>query len=488
MINSHNTYEFYKKSSVSGVKWTGFTEIISRILQFVVTIILARILLPSEFALITLALIVIKFVQLILDFGITSALVQLPVATKEHYRSSFSVLLFLSGLISFLIIINPSFFLKIIGAEELAVLLRYLTIVIPLNALSVIPRVILMRNLEFKKISLAETVATFFFAVLVGFFALILKNIWCFVIGAIGEQLVLVIYLWLVSKWKPQLGFHWAEFRQLFRFSTNVFFTRLTNFLNLNVLNILINKFFGAAILGFFSLAYQIIDLPTQRIAKNIMKVMYPVLSQLQKRSQEYREILMNYFLIIILISLPFFTLVFLFADPFVRFFYGDKWIDAVEFLQILCVVGFIRSLWTTISVVSMSLGKPQFELFLNIGYGLLLIPGLFILKSQSIMVIILFFTVILSLFFGYGLFRIFSWMKISIGSLFKKIHTPVIAAVMVVVLSLWIQSIDLMHYSSQTYLFYLLMAIMSGLSYLIFVYLMDRQMITKVFQLIFRN
>ena len=488
MTNPQSTLEFYKKSSVSGVKWIGFTEIVSRILQFLVTIIMARILLPNEYALITLALIIIKFVQLILDFGITSALIQLPEVSRDHYRSSFSVLLFLSGLILIVIVINPLFFSRIIGAVQLSELLRYLTIVIPLNALSVIPRVILMRNLEFKKISLAETVSTFFFAVLVGLFAIILRNIWCFIIGAIGQQVVLVVYLWWSSKWKPQLGFRWSDFKQLFRFSTSVFFTRLSNFLNINLLNVLINKFYGAAILGFFSLAYQIIDLPTQRIAKNIMKVMYPVLSQLQDRSDEYRDILLNYFLIIILITLPFFALIFLFAEPFIRFFYGEKWLNAVEFLRILCIVGFLRSLWTTISVVSMSIGRPQFELFLNLGYGFLLIPGLFLLQSQDVMIVIVYFTGTLCLFFSYGTFKIFKWMGVSISSLFRKIRTPLISGAMVISISLWVQTIDLLHFSNQTYFFYLIMAFLSGLSYLFFVYLMDHKMLTKVIRLIFPN
>ncbi|NIT57504.1 MAG: oligosaccharide flippase family protein, partial [Aliifodinibius sp.] len=90
--------------------------------------------------------------------------------------------------------------------------------------------------------------------------------------------------------WKPRLQFSWADIQEISRFSGSVFGTRILNFLNLNALHVLINKFFGSVALGLFSLVYQVIDLPTQRIAKTIMKVMYPILSKLQHKPKDYES------------------------------------------------------------------------------------------------------------------------------------------------------------------------------------------------------
>ena len=483
----NKSYDYYKKRSVTGVKWSALTELVSRLFQFLVTVVLARILSPADFALITLSLILIKFVQLILDFGLTSALIQIPEIQPDDYRSSFTLLLALSGLFCGAIYFNPGFFARLIGEVKISGLIQYLTLIIPLNAFSIIPRVILMRHLEFKKISIVETISVIGYTGLTCIFAVLFRNVWCFVIGALGEQLLLTVVLILYSKWRPSFGFDWKRFKHLFTFSTQVFFTRLSNFLNTNILNILINKFFGGTVLGFFSLAYQIIDLPTQKIAKNIMKVMYPVLSQLQNRSEEYRELLLNYLFIILIFSLPFFLLLFVFAHPFITLVYGVKWLDSVPFLKILCIIGLVRTLWTAISVVSMSLGRPQFELYLNLVFGIILIPGLFFLYPQGVTWIIVYFTIILSLCFFYGMYKILNWQKISWHELFNKLRLPIFSNLILFILIISFQYLQIIDYQHSSPAYSLLAAGFFGFLYVLIIYLLDRRMFRQLARLVFQ-
>jgi O-antigen/teichoic acid export membrane protein len=476
-----DSYEFYKKSSIHGVKWTGAAEFFTRILQFVVTVVLARLLTPDDFGLIALSLVVVYFIQLVIDFGISSAIIQKPDVSSKHYNSSFLLVTLFSVLISILFFYESRLIANLLGNPNTSQLIKYLALLVVLNGVNFLPRVHLTRQLEFKKIAIAELLSIVAYGIFTIVSAFILRNVWCFVIGLISEHLVLGIFLWIFSRLKISLEIHWSALKDLFNFSSVVFGTRLLNFFNINVLMILINKFFGSFSLGLFSLAYQIIDLPTQRVAKNIMKVMYPILSKLQKNTKDFEKILLNSLLVITLIIFPFFTLLFLLAEPFVLVFYGTKWIEVVPFIKILCVVGIIRSLWTGISVVSMSLGRPGFEFFLNIIFSAIFFPSIYVLARFGLIPILISFSSILIFVFLYGYFKIFKWLGIQWGKIYKQFHSTIYSNVLVFVFIYLIINFLPVDFNQSILFKFLLIGIIGLLVYLAILYLLDKKYLRNV-------
>jgi O-antigen/teichoic acid export membrane protein len=476
-----DSFEYYKKSSIRGVKWTGSAEIFTRIFQFVVTVVLARLLTPDDFGLIALSLVVIHFIQLVIDFGISSALIQKPVISSKHYNSSFFIVTCFSTLISFIFFFKSGIFANLLGNPETSQLIKFLSIMVFLNGVNFLPRVHLTRQLDFKKIAIAEFLSILAYGFITISSAFILRNVWCFVIGLVSEQVILGISLWIFSRLKINVQIYWSAVKDIFNFSAVVFGTRLLNFFNINVLMILINKFFGSFSLGLFSLAYQIIDLPTQRVAKNIMKVMYPILSKLQKNPQDYKKILLNSLLVIALIIFPFFTLLFLLAEPFVLIFYGTKWIKVVPFIKILCVVGFVRSLWTGISVVSMSLGRPGFEFILNVAFGAIFFSSFFILSRFGLIPILVAFSLILIIVFLYGYIKIFNWLEIRLNKIYDQFRSTILSNVLVFILIYFIIHFMPIDFNHSILFKFLLLGLTGLILYLGILYLLDKRYLRNV-------
>lgn len=426
-VTTGSSYEYYKKSSVHGVKWTGSVEIITRIFNFIITLVLARLLTPHEFGLIALALVGVKFIQLVVDFGVSSAIVQKPQISKQHYNTTFTVITFASFFISLVFIFQSEKVASLIGNSDIASLLQLLSLVIILNGLNVVPRAYLIRELNFKKIAIAEFLSVVNYGIVTVITAFLLRSVWCFVFGLIAEQLSLMLVLWRFSHFKPRLNVNWGCMKDLYYFSSIVFGTGMMNFFNLNIFQILINKFYGSVSLGLFSLAFTIIDLPTQRIAKNFMKVMYPILSKLHQNRHDYEKIFINYMVIIVLIILPFYILLYHLSEPLILIFYGARWSGAIPLIRILCLVGLIRSLWTGISVASMSLGKPQFELFLNLLFASFIFPGIFFFSDKGLEVVLLLYAVLLLLVFILGFGKVLGWLEVSFIKTMGILRLPLV-------------------------------------------------------------
>ncbi|MFZ0388873.1 MAG: lipopolysaccharide biosynthesis protein [Calditrichia bacterium] len=478
-------FEYYKKSSAKGVKWTGAGEVISRLFQFIVSVALARLLTPVDFGLIALALIITKLIQLIIDFGFSSTIIQRPEINKEHYNTTFVVVLFFAILIFLFLFFNSSLIASWLGNKEISGLIKYLSPVVLLSAINVVPRARLTRKLNFRRIAAAEFISTIFYGGITVVFAFLLRNVWCFVIGILTEQIVLGILLWIFSNYRPSFSLSFRALREMFNFSGAVFGTRLLNFANLNALNILIQKFYGSYSLGLFSLAYQIIDLPTQRIAKNIMKVMYPILSRLQTQSQEYKKLFLTVLYIMMLIILPLFIVLYLLAEPFVMIFFGEKWMAAVPFLKIVCVVGIIRSLWTVISAVSMSIGRPQLELILNLLNIILLVAGIFIIEPYGLTAILIYFTFLLSVLYVAGQFWIFKVLQISPWKILRQVKIPLFANGLLFSILYFFSRWEIISSLSPLLMKFVLLSIVAVLIYLIILWIMDRRSLINLFKMV---
>ncbi len=483
-----NKYEFSKKSSISGVKWTGFAEILIRLFQFAVTIVLARLLTPTEFGQIALALVIIKLIQVFIDFGIAPALIQKQEVTEKDYQFAFTSLGILSFLLATGLFFQPHFFATLIGSGQISPLIKVLSLVIPLSAVNILPRVMLNRRLDFKGLALAESVGMLGYGALTLLFAFLWRNVWCFVVGIFAEQIFVGIYLWLKVRWRPRFHLSWAVFRDIFHFSSAVFGTRFFNFLNLNLMNVFINKFFGSSALGLYSLSFQIIDLPTQRFAKNIRKVMYPILSRLQSDLEDYRIFYLNYKLIILLVTLPFFVLLFLFAGPFVRLFYGEKWLAAIPYLKILSLVGLVRALWTGISLVSMTLGRPRFEMLLNLLISLFLFPGILLFSRLGMSAVVLWYAGLLSAVFLFGEWTVFRWLEVPLPVVMRFFRVPVIATALIAAALGLIFSFHWVPLSERFTWQFLFYASGAGVVYLLLLYWLDRESVQKLVKSLLRS
>jgi len=280
--------------------------------------------------------------------------------------------------------------------------------------------------------------------------------------------------------------FNYQKLKDLLGFGSTVFSTRLLNFFSLNIPQILIQQFFGSSALGYFTIAFQLIDLPTQRIAKNIMKVMLPILSRLQKNPQNYHILYLDAMYIILTLIFPIYILIYLFAEPLVLLLYGEKWLMAAPLIRLLAVLGLVRSIWTGISVVSLSMGKPQFELRLNLLNILWIIPIMFILKPFGIIAVVGSISIVWSVVFFIGEWKMIRWMRMPWLRFVRIIRIPILGSITMILLYYLVNYFY--HIHDQVFLFIFFYFIVLTIAYLSILIIFDREYLLQRVRLFWKT
>jgi O-antigen/teichoic acid export membrane protein len=208
----------------------------------------------------------------------------------------------------------------------------------------------------------------------------------------------------------------------------------------------------------------------------------------LQHQSKEYENLLLNFLLLMLILILPFYAVLFLMAEPFIVIFYGQKWLAAIPILQVLCFAGIFRSLWTMVSAIVMSIGKPQFEFQLNSLIAVCLIPGMYALKSTGLLSLIIYFTVLLGLTYAYANYKIIKMLKISWKQILRKIRVPILATLIlffvVLILTNGIMPMDNQYIFTK---FMILLAV-SITVYIGAVYVLDSSLFLNLIKIVFKK
>ncbi|NOX88772.1 MAG: lipopolysaccharide biosynthesis protein [Calditrichaeota bacterium] len=442
-MNKQNDFSDLKVKSVRGIKWQVSTEIVARVIQLLITITLARLLLPSDFGLIGMALIFTQLAYVLFDMGLSTALIQKKNPEKAHYRTAFTVFIGMAIVFYSLIFFLAPLFAEFFKNPVLKPILRWLALIFFFYALRAVPTVKLTRGMRFKALGVIQ-----FFSVLVyGSIAVILalrgEGVWSFVFGIIGQESVLTL-LSILAAGKIYLpGWNSEKLRELISFGSQVLGTRIIGYLNVNLPNLIIGRWLGTTALGFYSVGYQLVDFPVQRISKNVLRVMFPAFSKIQDEQQQYRQLYKDTLKGLSLVIFPVFAGMVLVAPEFVRIFYGTKWEALIPVLQILTVVGWSRSLWTISSVVFLSKGKPKIELIINLIYFSFLTLGLLLFYSKGLIAVITVMSVLIFLFVIVTVVATLKLIKLSFKEWAELLKIPLTGtlsfSLAIVILRLWV-------------------------------------------------
>lgn len=331
-----------KTKAINGFFWNSINNFAGLGVQFIVGIILARILSPREFGLIGMLTIFIAISQTFIDSGFTSALIRKKDCTQKDYSTVFYFNLGIGILAYTILFISASGISNFFNQPQLEIILKVLGIGLVINALSIIQSTILTKEINFK----TQTKVTIIASLGSGSIAIIMAiydyGIWSIVALTLGRYALNSMLLWGLSKWRPTLEFSKKSFNELFSFGGKLLLSSLIDTAYRNVYLVIIGKYFSAQELGFYTRADQFQKLPSQTIISVINKVSYPVLSNLQNDNpilkKSFRTILRSTMFIVFILLLGLAVV----AKPFVLTLVGEKWLPSVIYLQLLCFVGVI--------------------------------------------------------------------------------------------------------------------------------------------------
>lgn len=363
--------ETLSQKVVKGGFWLFLLRIVNRGFSLIRLIILARILSPSDFGLMGIALLTMSTLETFSQTGFQQALIQKKEDIRSYLDASWTALI-LRGFILFAILYFIAPYTAIFfNSPEAKPIIRVIGFAILFRAFANIGCIYFRKELEFNKefiYQFSGTLADFVVAILA---VLILRNVWALVLGLLAGNIVRCFVSYLMYPYRPHLNSDFKKIIELFDFGKWILGSSILIFLLTQGDDIFVGKLLGATALGFYQLAYRISNMPATEIAHVVSRVTFPAYSKLQGNIPKLGEAYLKVLQLTAFLSFPIAGLIFVLAPDFTMIFLEEKWMPMVPTMQVLCIFGATSSVNGTLSSIFRGIGKPNIVTF---GAGLQLI------------------------------------------------------------------------------------------------------------------
>ncbi|MEM9507013.1 MAG: lipopolysaccharide biosynthesis protein [Cyanobacteria bacterium P01_E01_bin.35] len=345
-----------KDRSVRGGAATVGAQGIKFFLQTGTTLALARLLVPEDFGLIGMVTVIINFVQLFKDLGLSTATIQKQQINQEQVTTLFWINLAVSFVITAIVILLSPIIAWFYQEQRLRAIICVLGTIFVFGGLTVQHQALLKRKMHFGSLAKVE-IASVFFSVIIALSAASLGlGYWSLVLMQLAQASANAIGVWIACSWRPGLPTKTNEVASLLAFGGNITGYRITNYFSRNLDNILLGQYWGAQQLGLYAMAYKLLLLPIQQINAPITSVALPALSRLQNEPNNYKNYYHKALLLITSVSMPLVAFMFVAIDKIVLIALGEKWLDTIPIFQYLMPAAFIGTFnvvggWVLISL-----------------------------------------------------------------------------------------------------------------------------------------
>ena len=330
--------EINKFNVISNLFWKLLERGGTQGVQFLVQIVLARLLLPEDYGIIALVSVFIVIANVFVQSGFNSALIQKKKADEIDFSSIFFLSLFFAFILYLIIFFSSPFVANFFSEPLLKPVLRVLSIILFFGAVNSVQLSIVSRELKFKKLffsSLLSISISGFIGISLAYKGL---GVWALVAQQISFQSLLMIVLWFTLKWRPKVAFSLKRVKSLFSFGWKLLVSSLVDKIYMDIRLIFIGKMYVSSVLGSFYNGQIIPKTMVSNVNGSIQSVMFPVLSSQQDNRKTVKKMVRRSIVTSSFLIFPIMIGLASIAEPFVKIILTDKWLPAVPFLQIFCL------------------------------------------------------------------------------------------------------------------------------------------------------
>ena len=349
---------------------SGAVTLISQGLLFLMhigsTMILARLLTPQDYGIISMVAAITGFARIFSDLGLSTATIQCDEINHEQVSTLFWINVGLGTLIAVIVAaISPAvaWFYK---TPQLVWVTMALSLNFLITGLAVQHQALLTRQMQFYTIAKVRIFSTLIGIAVAISMAIHGYRYWALVFNTITASASSVVCFWLISKWRPGLPHRNSRVRPMLRFGSDISGFNIINYFARNLDNILIGRYCGSGALGFYSKAYQLLMMPITNLRSPMDKVAMPSLSRLQNEPVRYRNYYMKYLSILSFVSMPLVVFMFVCSDSIINIVLGPQWMEASEIFKILAFVALIQPVGSSRGLVLLSTGNSRRYLILG--------------------------------------------------------------------------------------------------------------------------
>ena len=356
-----------KTQVFSGLIWTYAERFLAQIVSLVVTIILARLVAPEDYGVISIASVFIVIADTFAINGLGNSLIYKKDADKIDFSSVFFFNIVFSTVLYAIFFIIAQPLAVFYEMELLTPVLRVMAIRIPIAAINSVQQAYISKKMEFKKFFYATLGGTIASAVLGVILAILGMGVWALVAQYLSNVIVDTMILWFTVKWRPCLVYSHKRMKELYSYGWKILVTSLMITLYSNVQDLVIGKKFSSEDLAYSNKGKQFPSLVATNINTSITKVLFPAISNCQGNIYQMKNMTRRavgvgtYVLTPVLIGLA------AVADTFVRIILTERWLPCVPYLRVMCIVYALQPIQTSSIQALKGLGKSDVYLKLEI-------------------------------------------------------------------------------------------------------------------------
>ncbi len=355
-----------KKDSVKGFAWRFIQNSSTQLMGFIIQIVLARILLPSDYGIIALTSTFVTILNVIITTGFTSALVQQKEIDETDKSSMFYLSVLMGISLYFVVFFLAPFFSSFYHEPILSDILRVQAISLIIASLFSVHTAIIQRNFQFKKSFLASLIAVFCQGVVGITLAVKGFGVWALVFGTIVHNAVNCFVLFIACKWVPKFSFSFTSIKRMLSFSSKVLAGNLLNSIFNNARTLIIGRYYGADTVGYYNKGKQFPTTVMTGIDGAMTTVLFSSLSKIQDDRERVVSYLRRGIKLSLTVVVPILCGMAAVADPMIRILLTDKWAGAIPFVMIECALCMTWPLSARTQALN-AIGKSGTNLIINI-------------------------------------------------------------------------------------------------------------------------
>ena len=359
---------------VHGGFWISFIKKIQKVLSLIRLVVIGRILAPSDFGLMGIALLTMSALQTFSTFGFSQALIQKKENTDNYLDAAWTVLIIRGFVVFIIVYLVAPYVAFFFHTPEVKPIIQVLGLVPFFHAFSNIGVIFFHKELEFDKVFIYRFVgiSTNFTVAIVA--AIVLRSVWALVLGLLAEKVVSIIISYLIHPYRPHLSKDIEKAKELFGFGKWILGSSILIFVGEHIDDIFVGRVLSATALGFYQMAYRISNMLETEITQVISSVAFPAYAKIQDKQSRLQKAYLRIMRLIFAVSLPITIGMVLLAPEFTQIFLSEKWMPMVTAMQLLAVAGLIKSIVSTGSPLFTGSGYPNYEFYMQLIRGLTII------------------------------------------------------------------------------------------------------------------
>ena len=357
--------ESLKQKTAKGVLWSSVEQFSVQIIQFVLGLVMARILSPHDYGLVGMILVFTSIAETFVNSGFSNALIRKQNKTEVDYSTAFYFNIVVGLVAYFILFFLSPFIARFYNEPLLESLTKAISINVFINSLGIVQRARYSIKVDFKTQAKATTTSVLISGIIGIWMAYSGYGVWAIVRQSVIRNCFNFALLWIIAKWLTSLQFSWASFREMWSFGYKLLLSGLIDRIYTNIYQLIIGKVFSAQDLGNYTRAQQFASFPSSNINGIISRVTYPILSSIQDDDVRLERVYRKYLRLSAFVVFPLMVGLSALAEPLIISILTEKWRAAIILLQIIC----FAMMWYPIHAINLNLlqVKGRSDLFLKL-------------------------------------------------------------------------------------------------------------------------